>query len=158
MRKAEVGKILRKKYIACRDEAIKIVQGLPLDSRQSGEDSGLEDVWEEFKIQVQREESGAFDLYVETIEGLCEDLVKRLPDHELELLWLDADAYFDHDDEKGPPGRDEMTDGIARELYQLVLNRAADEDLKFDPDEARQAEAFQDDLMLSSEPRHEPNT
>ena len=86
MRKAEVTKILRKKYTAYRDEAIKIVKGLPPESRQSGEDSRLEDVWEEFKIQVQREESGVFDLYVETIEGLCEDLVKRLPDHELEFL------------------------------------------------------------------------
>lgn len=150
MRKPDVSKILQKKYTAYRDEVIKIIQSLPPESRQSGDDSGLEDVWEEFKIQVQREESGVFDLYVETIEGFCEDLVKRLPDHELDLLWLGADASFDHDDEKGPPARDEMTDGIARELYQLVLSRAADEDLKFDPDEARQAEAFQDDLKFSS--------
>jgi len=28
----------------------------------------LDDVWEEFKFQVQREETVTFDLYVETIE------------------------------------------------------------------------------------------
>jgi hypothetical protein len=156
MRKAEVRKILESKYNAYRDEVIKIVKGLPPESCLSGDDSGLDDVWGEFKYQVQREESGMFDLYVETIEGLCEDVSKKLPDHEIDLLWLYADAYFDHDDDDGHPGRDELTEAVAHKLYGKVLETAGNNDLTFDPDEERQAAAFQEDLGLFGEPIDEP--
>ena len=78
MRKDEVRKILQKKYSAYRDEVVGIIQSLPPESRQSGDDSGLDDVWEEFKFQVQREESVTFGLYVETIEAFCKDVTKKL--------------------------------------------------------------------------------
>jgi hypothetical protein len=154
MRKVEVRKILEKKYTAYRDEVVTIIKHLPPDSRLSGDDSGLDDVWEEFKYQVQREESGMFDLYVETIERFCEDLAKKLPDHELELLWLYTDAYFDDDDE-GPPTRDELIEGVTHELYGKVLETASNEDLTFDPDEERQVAAFKEDLGLFGEPLDE---
>jgi len=146
MRKDEIRKIVRKKYTAYRDQVVARIKELPPECCLSGDDSGLEDVWEEFKCQVQREESYAFDAYVSTIEALCEDVLGKLPDHELELLWIDCDGYFDHDEDDGPPDHGEMVEGVARELYQKVTELASDEELKFDPDEERQIEAFEDDL------------
>jgi hypothetical protein len=156
MRKLEVRKILNTKYCAYRDEVIAIVKSLSPESRLSGDDSGLEDVWEEFKYQAQREESFAFDLYVETIESFCKAVIEKLPGHELEFLWLNCDMYFDHDDDSGPPTREELIEGVASELYRTILEVANDEELKFDPDEEREVQAFQDDLGLFREAHDEP--
>src|SRR5437879_6817783 len=124
MRKQEVRAVLRQKYEFYRDEVIEKIRGLGPECRQSGDDSPLKDVWEEFKYQVQREESGAFEAYVETIKAICHSLVESFPQHELQLLWLDADGYFDHDDDRDPPHRDELIDSVERELYRRVVNRA----------------------------------
>jgi hypothetical protein len=75
---------------------------------------------------------------LETIEAFCKDVTKKLPDHELELLWLDSATYFDHDDDHGPAARDELIAGVAQEIYGKVLEMANDEELKFDPDEEHQ--------------------
>lgn len=158
MRKAEVRNILEKKYAAYRDEVVRIIKALPPDCRQSGDDLGLEDVWEEFKFQVQREESFTFDLYVETIESLCRDLVKTLPDHERQLLWFDSEGYFDADEDAAPPRGDELIDGLAQELYRRVLELASNEKLTFDPDEERQAAAYQEDFGPFGEPNDEPKS
>ena len=146
MRKDEVRRILQKKYSAYRDEVVGIIKSLPPESRQSGDDSGLDDVWEEFKFQVQREESVTFDLYAETIEAFCKDVAKNLPDHELELLWLDSATYFDHDDDHGPAARGELIAGVTQEIYGKVLEMANNEELKFDHDEEHQVAMFEEDL------------
>ena len=155
MRKDEVRRILQKKYSAYRDEVVAIIKSLPPESRQSGDDSGLEDVWEEFKFQVQHEESGMFGIYAETIESLCADLVRKMPAHEQDLLWLDCDGYFDHDDNKRLPDRGELIEGVANELYGKVVELANDEELKFDPDEARQLADFEDDMAPYRAAPHE---
>jgi hypothetical protein len=67
-----------------------------------------------------------------TIEALCSDELEKLPDHEIELLWLDCDGYFDHDSDDGVPHRSNMIEEVARELYQKVADLADNEELKFD--------------------------
>lgn len=86
MRKSEVRTVLRKKFEAYRNDVIAKIKALPTECRQSGGDFLLEDVWEEFKYQVQGEESSLFDAYVETIEAICRQVLERLPTHELELF------------------------------------------------------------------------
>ena len=158
MRKDEVRQILQKKYCAYRDEVVAIIKSLPPESRQSGDDSGLEDVWEEFKFQVKNEEFVMFDVYVGMIDSFCARVVRKMPTHEQDFLWLDCDAYFDHDDDKGLPDRGELIDGVANELYRKVVELANDEELKFDPDEARQLADFEDDMapyIASRDERHD---
>ncbi len=145
MKNGEVREILHKKYKAYRDQVVVNTKALPADCRTSGDDSGLEDVWEEFKSQVQWQESLAFEAYVETIQAVCRTILKSLPDHELEFLWLRCDMYFDQDDDAGLPVRAELIDGVVEELYKLVLELAADEDLKADPEEVYDADDFDDD-------------
>jgi hypothetical protein len=137
MRKKEVSRVLGLKYEAYVQQVIALVRALPDECRQSGDDSVLGDVWEEFKCQVQREESGVFDAYVETIQEICAHLVGSLPDHEVEFLWLDSEGYWDHDEDEERLRRAEMEEAVTRELYGKVAGRAADEELKIDPDEQR---------------------
>jgi hypothetical protein len=157
MHRAEIRDILQKKYDAYRDDVIKALKILPPEGSLSGDDSGLDDVWEEFKYQVQREESGMFDLYVETIEGVCADLAGKLPNHELELLWLQTEAYFNHDEDDEPRTRDELVEDVGHELYGRVLENAGDQELRFDPDEEKETAAFQQDLELFAQPHDDPN-
>ena len=129
MRKQDVCAVLRYKYEFYRDQVIAKIRELGPECRQSGDDSPLKDVWEEFKDQVQQEESVVFDAYVETIEAICHGLVVSLPQHELQLLWLDTGGYFDRDDDRIQPHADEIIEGVERELYQRVVSCAADEGL-----------------------------
>lgn len=131
MKRDEVWRIIEAKYEDYCDRIVRMVQGLPSDYRQSGDDSVLEDVWEEFKCQVQRDESAMFGAYEGTITAMCQKLVKQLPQHEQDLLWLVSDGYFKWDEQSGPP---EKANDVVDELYSRVCNRASDEDLRRDPD------------------------
>ena len=75
-----------------------------------------------------------FDIYVTTICSFCEDVAKKLPDHEINLLWLATDAYFDSEGKQGVPPHDALIQAVGAELYQKVLAKAEEEDLLFDPD------------------------
>jgi hypothetical protein len=98
-----IRKITRAKYIAYAAKVIAEIKDLGPECRQSGDDSLLDDVWEEFKFQHQYEHSVLFEAYEATIEQLCFQIVVELPQHEQEILWFGSDAYFDWDDEGDPP-------------------------------------------------------
>jgi|SRR5215831_339358 len=132
-----VPRIIEAKYEDYCDRVVQMIQGLPADCRQSGDDSVLEDVWEEFKYQVQRQESVVFEVYEDTITALCQKVVEGLPQHERDLLWLASDGYFDWDEQDGSPDK---TNDVVAELYRRVCTRASDEDLKIDPEEDADSE------------------
>ncbi len=75
----EVRRIIEEKYDYYGDHIVQMVQRLPADCRQSGDGSVLEDVWEEFKYQVQRDESAVFGAYEVTIMAMCQKFVEKLP-------------------------------------------------------------------------------
>lgn len=54
----------------------------------SGEDSGLQNTWDEICVQVQDEESFAWDTYVQTMESVVGAQLSALSTHECESLWL----------------------------------------------------------------------
>jgi len=131
MKHDEVWRIIEAKYEDYCDQIVQMVQELPDDCRQSGDDSVLEDAWEEFKYQVQRDESAMFGAYESTITAICLKVVEKLPQHEQDLLWLVSDGYFNWDEQGESPDKDE---DVVNELYRRVCARASDEDLKRDPD------------------------
>ena len=91
----------------------------------------LADVWEEFKYQIQREESCLMEAYEKTISTLCQQLVKELPQHELDLLWLWSEGYYNWHEDEEPPAKEE---DVVTEFYGRVCSRAGDEELIQDPD------------------------
>ena len=78
---------------------------IAISSRTSGEASPWPDVWEEYKVQVQGEQSAYFEAYEDTFHDMCERFIDTLDHPEIELLWLGSDAYDEWDSgEREQPG------------------------------------------------------
>lgn len=58
---------------------IEQLKNLNKDSLLSGDNSGLENVWEEICVQVQYEPSYYYEMYVITMDGIIKDELKKLP-------------------------------------------------------------------------------
>jgi hypothetical protein len=73
------------------------------DGMQSGDDSGLENVWEEICVQVQGEESVFWEAYLETIESLILKELSELDAATKQAIWLQSeqgiDWRYDNEDE-----------------------------------------------------------
>lgn len=70
----------------------KVVPALKgIKNTLSGDDSGLESVWEEICVQVQLEHSTFWEAYEEVLEGLLSEQVERLKQHEVLALWFQID-------------------------------------------------------------------
>jgi hypothetical protein len=93
----------------------------------SGDDSVLENIWDEICVQVQGDESVAWDVYVTTIEGILEGEVQELPDYEQAALWLQTEEgeNWDSDEEEerdpNPVLRDDIVEYLLRDY---VLDEA----------------------------------
>ena len=143
-----VSSIVFEKYKEQALEVIKQIKVLPDSCRQSGDDSDLTDVWEEFKFQLQVEHSFFFDAYELTIRQICLSVAQSLPANEIRLLWLWSDEYLEWNEEESaaPPY---SVDGVANQIYATVceigidepLSRDADEDEQDDGDDYRESEA-----------------
>lgn len=71
-----------------------------------GQESGPKSTWDEICVQIQFEESAAWDVYDETVKSLIGGMIEDLPTHELEALWLQTDEGSDWDCED-PYDRDD---------------------------------------------------
>jgi hypothetical protein len=141
---------------AMYDCLVKIViddiKGLPDGSRQSGDDSMLKDVWEEFKYQIQREQSYVFDLYEEVIQDICTRRVAGIDRDKKKLLWLWSDGYGKTWVDKDKVSLDDVEEeAIAEELYDRLQAAAENEELAIDPDVERDRERHDEDLGLYGE-------
>lgn len=58
--------------------------------KASGDDSGLENFWDEFCVQVQQERSYYWNTYLQTLYRWIDDELKKLPDWKLNAIWLDG--------------------------------------------------------------------
>ena len=137
-------------YDGLSQRVIADIKALPEGCRLSGDDSVLANVWEEFKYQVQREQSVLFEVYEETIRGLCAAALNGLNAQQKGLLWLWSDGWLDWwckcDTENGAiPEGDPNDQAIEAELYNRVCAAASEEALTVDPDVERDQERFEDD-------------
>lgn len=112
-------------------QAIKSLEEMGGDCLMSGEDSGLQSIWEEVCVQVQHEESFFWDTYVEVIEDFLTALVEGLSQKERLALWLSADAGCDwiadnEDDETDGAAPGVYVGDIVAELKSDLLSKAAD--------------------------------
>ena len=130
-----VDKLVEGRLDALAEQAIANFKTIRTDPKASGDDSPLEDVWEEFKDQVQNDESFYWDDFEETFLGICSAYVKALPSFEFRLLWYWTDGYVqwhEASDEEPPYLRDDLT----RELFERIKGIAAHEQLKHEAEEA----------------------
>lgn len=108
------------------------LQQLGDNSLLSGEDSGLENLWEEICVQVQLEESIFWDAYLETIEQAIGARVDELERTELLALWSTTDSGWDwiydhHGDKDGDQEAPVDPSEIISALRDKLLAMAADD-------------------------------
>ena len=68
-----------------------ITQLQRLKDVQSGDDSKLQNVWDEICVQMQTEQSLSWDAYDDTARSLVAACLKTLPTHEQQALWLQTE-------------------------------------------------------------------
>src|SRR3990170_2432641 len=95
MKRNQVKAIIEAKYEKYVKEVIKEIKTLGPECRQSGDDSGLKDVWEEFKYQMHHGESILYEVYEEDFRRICGRVLKELPKDEIQILWLLTDLVDD---------------------------------------------------------------
>lgn len=134
-RMGHVQQIAQRLYEELVIAVIADIKALPPDCRQSGDDSRLANVWEEFKYQLQRGESLLFEAYEETIRQLCARQVDTLKRDQRGLLWVWSDAYLDWDDDDNSiPYGQVVNEAIVNTVYERICNVAGNEALEVDPD------------------------
>jgi len=93
----------------------------------SGDDSGLENVWDEICVQQQTEESYSCGAYVETIRALLQGRVEELSMPELAAIWLRTeqgeDWSLDNDDGVEPAP---VVEDVVEFLFTELISRAND--------------------------------
>ncbi len=74
--------------------------------RLFGDDSCLANTWDEICVQIQLEESFAFDVYEQTVRAIIAGHVEELPLFERDAVWIQTpeglDWYCDDEDERAP--------------------------------------------------------
>ena len=86
----------------------------------SGEDSGMENVWEEICVQIQNEKSFEWPMYVITIEGIIEKELDKLPHSFKQVISYmsglndepDMTGYFPH----------HAIESIKDDLFSVAMN------------------------------------
>jgi len=113
---------------------------------RSGDDSVLESFWEEYKFQVQREQSYAFEVYETCIRDVCRTVAEEMPEEEKSLIWLFTDEWFDWDEEEVIAPASVINAALENSFYSQVFDTACDEELVRDPeDEELEEEEEEDD-------------
>jgi hypothetical protein len=107
---------------------MRLLQGMT-DTRLSGDDSGLANVWDEVCVQVQFEQSVYWDVYEQTVTAQVAVEFAKLPPHEREAVWLQSQQGVDwsgeDEDEREPnPVYDpDAVDHIVREFVYAEAGR-----------------------------------
>ena len=128
MNNKTLARLLKAKYERCVGQIIWQIKRLPKDAMQSGDDSPLKNVWEEWIVQQQGEHSISYGLYEETFLVICHGVAKKLASEDRELLWWETDVAleWEHDE---PPGEDQLLSDLAEELLRRVNEAAANVEL-----------------------------
>jgi hypothetical protein len=96
------------------------------EGMQSGDDSGLRNVWDEVCVQVQGQESVMWDVYLDTISGIIAGYLSGLDDAVKQAIWLQTNNGMDwepSEEEKDTPySEEDIADYI---LTDYLLSSAA---------------------------------
>jgi hypothetical protein len=107
------------------------------EGMQSGEDSPLESLWDEICVQIQFEQSMFWDFYLDYIQAIIAQEVKKLDAPTTQAIWLQTDAadefLFRHEEYEEDGDPDEALEWLCDEdditnyiLNNYVLSKAAD--------------------------------
>lgn len=95
----------------------------------SGEDSELKTTWDEICVQVQYEQSFAWDVYDDTVKATVGACICNLPVYEQEAIWLQTEPGFNWDCKEPetrvtyPVYEDDITEYITNEYIYKEAGR-----------------------------------
>ena len=102
----------------------RALQGMT-EGRQSGDDSGLANLWDEVCMQRQVQESGRWEWYMDINRDLIERQVNALSLEQTEAIWLQTENGFGWDfDENEPLDLEYSQDDIVDHILDQVLTLA----------------------------------
>jgi hypothetical protein len=98
------------------------------DCMLSGDDTILKNVWDEVCVQVQYEESWAWDAYIDTIRSMIKYEVEQLSNAIKKAIWIQTEEGFDWviNNEEDESIVFSVEDIIEYILHNYVLSEAAD--------------------------------
>ena len=100
-----------------------------LTDTQSGDDSGLVNIWEEICVQVQHEQSVMWDVYDDMVRDTVGHFASKVAAYEKQALWLltpDGEDWRNTAPEDRDPHPSVDESDIAEHLVGLVYREAAD--------------------------------
>jgi hypothetical protein len=92
------------------------------DGMQSGDDSGLKNIWDEVCVQVQEQEFFTWRLYEDLMWDLIADEVKKLDEVHKQSIWLQTDQSYCWDDEDDHKNRKETVPYSEQDIMNYILN------------------------------------
>lgn len=107
-------------------EIVEAIKALPSEAKQTGPDSDLKTVWDEYKEQIQYEEYDSFSLYEDMIETMVRDRVAEEDDLNIETLhyFFNRERY-----EKSTP--DEKREYIVESVLYHIKDLAETEEIEY---------------------------
>ena len=111
----------------------RVISGLQRlkNCRLSGDDSGLENTWDEICVQVQEEESIYWDAYDETVRMFVDAELRKLTPAAMQVVWLQTEAGWDWSDDDSsdeesqreiPACRDDVIPYIVKKIYDCAAD------------------------------------
>lgn len=88
-----------------------------MEGRQSGDDSELKDVWEEWKYQLQQEESIFFEHYNADIKLICLTTIEALRPSEQRAMWTQLGT-----ESSEPVDVKELAERLFGRMLEIAIN------------------------------------
>ena len=132
MERPELDALIEAKFDCYVKRVIRDIKRLPKECMQSGDDSALRNVWEEWVVQVRGQQSVFYEAYEDTIQAICRKVAEKLPQEEQGPLWLWTDGYWNWDEEEYGteiPYGDPVLDALEDEFFGRVCSAADDLEL-----------------------------
>jgi hypothetical protein len=114
----------------CKRIARKVVRALQgmTQGMQSGDDSGLANLWDEVCVQIQDQQSIMWEYYVELMQDMIKEQARMLSAELTKAIWLQTDNGMDWDFDEEDSAEIEYSDEdiVDYILSDFVLKLAAD--------------------------------
>ena len=108
---------------ACQQVAAQTIKFLRGEKKglQSGDDSGLINLWDEICVQVQGESSVMWEMYEDLAMGIIEAEACKLANHVLEAIWLQTDPGMEWDGKQESIEEDNIIKRSDRDFYFIDI-------------------------------------
>lgn len=110
-------------------KVIEKIKALPPEVKQSGSESDLETVWDEYKEQIQYEEYESFNLFEEMIKAMVRDIIDLEDDYNVEIL-----HYFFNRERYKEADASEKRNNIVESIFDQIREIAGSEEIEYKND------------------------